>query len=110
MVGLRRRVARRLWLPLHGPPLLGAGLALSAVCRSGRPAGAPRFPAAMADGAVSLSRAQSESARETHLVSRQTEAGIPRSGATQEVGEWSVVHGTERQDAAGRLQSPPAAA
>src|SRR5258708_35104576 len=78
LVGVWRRDHLGFFLPSHGPRVLVARPDVSVDRRGGRPAGASRMRAAMADRALWIRRARVRAARENNLVFRPTPA--PRPG------------------------------
>ncbi len=74
LVGIRRRDHLGFLLPSHGPGVLVARPDVSADRRDGRPAGASRMRAAVADRALRIRRARVRAAGEIDLVFRQTPA------------------------------------
>ena len=78
LVGLRQRRPGRLWLPLHGPAVLGLEAAASDDGRDRRPAAAPRADFARPDRALRIPGPRRPAAREDDVVRRRQTSRLPR--------------------------------
>src|SRR5438105_3019840 len=92
LVGLRRRHAGGFWLSLHGPAVLGAGVARAADDRGGGwPSRPSRIDSALAHRALRISRPRSAAGREVDLVPGRQAPGNADTGAVSAVQERSAL-------------------